>query len=186
LFEFATIHNITRDKYIVTDGAILCTAMNHLCRPYNEYLLFAACLKVQNSPNQLTLFAICTTRRYDVPTFTLRCRRIRSRFAMPNSRVACHAEVCGQLPLRPAGVAPRETLSGGDNVGARGGAQLLRVTPAGAEYSDTTTGGPWPVSRPAPLRMINTAGGILSRGDRKRWRENIRADLRDVRGGGDN
>jgi hypothetical protein len=75
-----------------------------------------------------------------------------------------------QLPLRPAGVAPREALSDGDNVGARGGAQLLRVTPAGAEYSDTTTGGPWPVSRPAPPASDDRPGarGILSRGDRKR------------------
>ena len=86
---------------------------------------------------------------------------------MPKSRVSCHAKARGQLPLRPVGFAPRETLSGGDNVGARGGAQLPGVTPAGAEYSDTTTRGPWPVSRPALLREITTEWGNLIEGRQK-------------------
>jgi hypothetical protein len=50
------------------------------------------------------------------------------------------------------------------------GAQPLRVTPAGAESSDTTTGGPWPLPRPAPLRsryVTENPGGAHTKGREK-------------------
>ena len=66
------------------------------------------------------------------------------------------------------------------------GAQLPGVTPAGAE---TATGGPRPVPRPpAPHRSRyvtrSPRGGHISRGERKRWRENIYGDVQIVRRGG--
>jgi hypothetical protein len=64
------------------------------------------------------------------------------------------------------------------------GAQLLGVTPAGA---DTATGGAAASlpSCPAPPRSRYVArsprGGHITRGERKRWRENIYGDVQIVR-----
>lgn len=50
------------------------------------------------------------------------------------------------------------------------GAQLPAVTPAG---TDTATGGPWPIPRPAPLQIRHkiTPEGDTYRGERERDRE---------------
>jgi hypothetical protein len=64
------------------------------------------------------------------------------------------------------------------------GAQLPGVTPAG---SDTATGGPRSVPRPAPprSRYVTTSprGGHISWGERQRWRENIYGDVQIARKG---
>jgi hypothetical protein len=87
----------------------------------------------------------------------------------------------GQLPLRATSLTPRQALSSDDNVGARGGEQLLRVTPASVElyrqlYYSRGAVANFP-SRPATDDRPLRGGGNSYRGDtereRERWRQNM-------------